>query len=136
MQNSYVAMMDKAHCLQNENTFKKLRFRHEEELCNYIFNKMDKGRRIYPHEGLNLLEAEIEDIKIRKTFSIETFEFVCDEPLFNSLDKDMLKQLLKNYDYKLKNTQNFIPGDKIEQINKVYADFDMEQTYKINFRKD
>jgi len=136
MQNSYVAMMDKAHCLQKENTFKKLRFRHEEELCNYIFNKMDKGRRIYPHEGLNLLEAEIEDIKIRKTFSIETFEFVCDEPQFNSLDKDMLKQLLKNYDYKLKNTQNFIPGDKIEQINKVYADFDMEQTYKINFRKD
>lgn len=134
MQNSYVASMEKSHCLQKENTFKKLRFKHEEQLCNYIFNKMDNGRKIYPHEGLNILDIEIEEIKKRTIFSVETFEFVCKEPKFKSLDKDTLKQLLMNFGYKLKNNQNFIPEDKIEQINSLYANFDIEQTYKFKFR--
>ncbi len=134
MQNSYVASIEKSHCLQKENTFKKLRFKHDEELCNYIFNKMDFGKKIYPHEGLNLMEAEIEKIKKRKIFSIETFEFVCEEPKFKSLNKDTLKQLLMDFGYELKDTQNLIPEEKIEQINKLYSNFDMEQTYKIKFR--
>ena len=134
MQNSYVAMMDKSHCLQKENTFKKFRFKHDEELCNYIFNQMDFGKKIYPHEGFNLMEAEIDKIKERKIFSIETFEYVCEEPKFKSLNKEILKQLLMDFGYELRNSQNVIPKEKIEQINKLYANFNMEQTYKIKFR--
>jgi hypothetical protein len=134
MQNSYVALMDKSHCLQKENTFKKLRFKHDEELCNYIYHLMDYGKKIYPHEGLILMESEIEKIKNRKIFSNETFEYVSEEPKFKSLNKNTLKQLLLDSEYEITNDQNLIVKEKIEQINKLYSNFDMEQTYKIKFR--
>jgi len=134
MQNSYVALMDMSHCLQKENSFKKLRFKHDEELCNYIYNIMNQGEKIYPHEGLNLMEKEIEKIRNRKIFSNETFEYECDEPKFKSFSKNTLKKLLLNYGYELRNYHNIIPKEKIEQINRLYANFDMEKTYKIKFR--
>lgn len=134
MQNSYVALMDKSHCLQKENTFRKLRFKHDEGLCNYIYNLMNQGEKIYPHEGLNLMEKEIEKIRRRKTFSNETFEYVCEEPIFKSLNKNTMKQLLLDFGYELTNAQNHIPKEKIGEINELYINFDMEQTYKIKFR--
>jgi hypothetical protein len=133
MQNSYVAMMDKSHCLQKENTFKKLRFKHDEELCKFIFHQMDLGKKIFPHEGLNLMETEIEKIKRRKIFSDETFDYVCENPKYKSLDRNSLKQLLLDFGYKLTNNQNLIPKETIEQINKLYANFDMELSYNIKF---
>lgn len=134
MQNSYVASMNKSHCLQKEHTFKKLQFKHEEELCNYIYHLMDCGKKIFPHEGIYLMKAEMEKIKSRKIFSNETFEYVCEEPKFKPLNKNTLNQLLLDSGYEITNAQNLIPKDKIEQINKLYANFDMERAYRIKFR--
>jgi hypothetical protein len=134
MQNSYVALMDRSYCLQKDNFFKILRFKHNEELCNYIYNVMDCGKKIYPHEGLNLMRTEIEEIKTRKIFSIESFNYAYENPKFKSLNKDALKQSLIDFGYALTNTSNFMAKEKIDQINKQYADFDIEQIYKIKLR--
>lgn len=134
MQNSYVALMDKSHCLQQDRSFRKLRFKHSEELSNFIFNRMDCGKKIYPHEGLNILKSEIEEIRNRKIFSCDSFKFVCDEPKFNSISKDLIEQSLLDCGYEIKNTINSIPVEKIKQIDELYVDFDIEKTYKIKLR--
>jgi N-acetyl-anhydromuramyl-L-alanine amidase AmpD len=95
---------------------------------------MDLGKKIYPHEGLNLMEEEIDQIKRRKIFTIETFKFVYQEPKFQSQNKEKLKQLLMDFGYGLKNSQNIISKEKVDQINMFYTNFDMEHTYKIKLR--
>jgi hypothetical protein len=134
MQNAYVAMMDKSYSLQDDNSFEIFQFRHDEELCNSIFEKMNYGKNIYPHEGLNLMDEEINDIKERSVFNQDTFDYTCEEERFKSYDKDMLKSLLSKYDYKIINACNYFSNKKIREINEVYKDFDIETTYNIRLR--
>jgi hypothetical protein len=134
MQNSYVAKMNQSSCLQEDSSFETLRFRHNEKLCNYIYGKMEGGKKIYPHEGLILVTDEIEEIKKKKIFTLETFDYAFEEPQFKSYSKELLKQLLVNHGYKIINASNYIPKEKIELVNKRYIDFDIEKTYDIKLR--
>lgn len=134
MQNSYVAKMDKSYCLQKDSTFEILRFSHSEKLCNYIYEKMEGGNKIYPYEGLLLMSDEIEEIKKRKIFTNETFDYAFEEPMFKSHNKELFKESLINYGYEIINASNYVPKEKIEIINNQYADFDIEKTFNIKLR--
>ncbi len=134
MQNSYVIKMNKSSCLQKNPSFEKLRFMQSEELCNYIFNKMEGGKKIYPNEGLTLIIDEIEKIKQKKEFSIETFDFASEEPQFKSYGKEKLKQLIDKHGYKIMSSSNYIAKEKIALVNKKYKGFDIEKTYDIKIR--
>jgi hypothetical protein len=134
MQNAYVAMMDNSYSLQDDHSFEIFQFKHDEELCNFIFKKMDYGKKIYPQEGLNLMNEEIDDIKERIIFDIDSFDYACDEDKFKLYDKDMLKSLLAKYGYKIINTCNYFSNKKIKEIDSLYKDFDIEKTYNIRLR--
>jgi hypothetical protein len=134
MQSAYIAMMDKSCCLQDDNMFEIFQFKHDESLCKMIFERMDHGKKIYPHEGLALMEPEINDIRSRKVFSQATFDYVCENDIYKSYDKSLLKLLLSNYGYKLVNNDNTFSGVKIASINELYKDFDIESTYGIKLR--
>ncbi|MCD4772793.1 MAG: FRG domain-containing protein [Bacteroidales bacterium] len=134
MQNSYVALMDKSYNLQKDNSFEMLRFKHSEKLSNYIFKKMDCGKKIYPYEGLNLMTEELEELKKRKIFIIETFDYVCEEKKFKSLNKEKLKQLLVHYGYEIINASNYFSNEKKKKVNELYDDFNIEKTYNIKLK--
>lgn len=55
MQNGYGIYMRMPMPLQQDIQFEKLRFRHHEELSQRVYEMMEGGERIYPHEVLNLL---------------------------------------------------------------------------------
>jgi len=131
MQNSYVAKMNKSSCLQEEHSFETLKFRHNEKLCNFIYAKMEGGKKIYPSEGLIFVLDDIEAIKKKEVFTLETFEYALEEPQFKSYSKELLKQLIVNYGYKIINASNYIPKEKIELVNNQYVDFDIEKTYNM-----
>lgn len=134
MQYSYVALMDKTYSLQKDNSIEILKFKHSEELSNFIFEKMNCGEKIYPQEGLNLMTGEIDEIKKRKRFTINTFEYVCGEKKFRLLDNMELLKLLNEYGYEIVNASNYFPKDKIEKVDKLYDNFDVEKTYNIKLR--
>lgn len=134
MQSSYVALLKRSYSLQNDSSFKMFRFRHNEELCRFVYNSMDCGKKIYPHEGLNLFDPEIEDIKKRKVFSLETFEFAVKEPRFQSLPRKRVVKLLNEFGYKLSKNSYTISSEKIKKVNRLYLDFDIEQLYNVKLR--
>ncbi|MDA3815963.1 MAG: FRG domain-containing protein [Prolixibacteraceae bacterium] len=131
MQNSYVAKIDESKSLQDDTSFQILRFKHSEFLCNFIFNKMKKGKLIYPHEGLSSLSDYIEHIKQKKIFTQEIFDYTIQKPDFKNVKKDNIKKLLDKYDYQIINASNYIPKNKIEEINNNYHNFDIEKSYNI-----
>jgi hypothetical protein len=75
MQYGYGIYMRKPFPLQNDIHFEKLRFRHSEELSQYIFNLMEGGKLIYPQEGLSDSGFIIDMIKTSTVFSNKAFEY-------------------------------------------------------------
>lgn len=75
-------MKDTAFPLQDDIQFEKLYFRHNEELSRQIYEKMDRGRKIYPQEGLNRFNDCIKQIKEAKFFSEEAFRYAFEKNVY------------------------------------------------------
>ncbi|MCF8009859.1 MAG: FRG domain-containing protein [Clostridiales bacterium] len=75
MQYGYGIKMDEEYPLQQDIYFEKLRFRHDEKLSKHVYEMMDQGRLIYPHEGLSSFEDIINQIRAATVFSEEAFNY-------------------------------------------------------------
>lgn len=134
MQSSYVAISDKCYSLQSDSTFEKLHFKHTEDLCNFIYERMEGGGKIYPHEGLNIMSDEIESIKSRTVFTLEAFNFILRKNQHKYPIRERLINLLSKYGYEIVNANNYFSKRKIESINKEYEGFDIEKSYNIKLK--
>ncbi len=75
MQNGYGTYMRNPYPLQQDIGFEKLRFRHSEKLSRQVFDMMQGGELIYPHEGLKEVMWIIDDIRRTTMFSEEAFQY-------------------------------------------------------------
>lgn len=138
MQSGYAMYMRKPHPLQTDIEFEKLRFRHDEGLSEWIFDKMEGGKLIYPHEGLNQVDFVIESIRNLTTFSKEAFQYALTKnSLTTNKDEEIIKKALQAYCI---NGKNVIIQDKPlwklssgrrQKINLIYRDFSIEDYYNI-----
>lgn len=98
MQNGYGIYMRNEQPLQSDSGFEKLRFRHSEELSNWIFDEMKGGELIYPHEGLKQVEFLIQKIKSLNTFSEDAFTYALQRNhLFTVAEKDVVRKEVENF---------------------------------------
>jgi hypothetical protein len=134
MQWGYAALMSPNMYLQKDSSFQYLKFPHDEKFCREIFERMGCGKNIYPHEGLNLMNDEINWIKTTKCFPAEEFDCACADM---KIDGDRARTMfarLKRKGYIIEGDYPYIPEWKIVEIDKQYADFDIEKTYEIKLR--
>lgn len=138
MQNGYGIYMRTPHPLQDDYEFEKLRFRHSEKLSKAVFDMMDKGRMIYPHEGLKQAEFIIEQIRNATTFSEEAFKYALYRSHYYKMEnKDIAEKDLKDF---CVNGQKILIGEKHpwkltparrKRIDSIYSGFDVEKNYEI-----
>ena len=138
MQKGYAMYMRKPNALQNDINFKKLRFRHSEELSNWIYDKMDGGKLIYPHEGLNEVDYLIKEISELTIFSKNAFRYAIEQNRADLIcdEKEILNALKE---FKI-NGKNIVIQDKSEwhlssgrrqRIDRLYSNFSVEEYYNI-----
>ena len=75
MQSGYGMYMRELYPLQHDFEFEKLKFKQSVELSRKVYEMMDGGKKIYPHEGLSQAQFIIDEIRKLTTFSTEAFEF-------------------------------------------------------------
>ena len=61
--------------LQKDYVFEKLRFKHSEKLSKNVFDMMEGGEKVYPHEGLKEADFIINRIRVGTVFSEEAFQY-------------------------------------------------------------
>ena len=99
-QSGYIMPMMKARCLQEDSRFEKMRFLQSEELSNQVFEMMDKGKKVFPNEGIKLALNTLRCIQKSSVFSEDDMSYAYD---FGEIDKtifptvDDLKKGLCNY---------------------------------------
>lgn len=137
MQNAYGIKMDEEYPLQENISFEKLRFRHDEHLSKRVYEIMDHGRKIYPHEGLLGFEDLIDKIKLSTVFSEEAFDYAFKN---NNYFKDPQKCRLIIESAKLAGKSIHIENNihpihisrqRKRSLNRKYENFSIEKAYGI-----
>ncbi len=131
MQTGYSIELGKNDDLKFVEGFEVFKFRHNENFCKFIFEKMEYGKKIFPHEGINQIDNQIELLKRSKVFSNEVFDEVCER---NRNNKKQILRLLHKYNYKIGESPVKVSRQRIREINRLYAKFDIEKTYNIKLR--
>lgn len=73
-QYGYAYVVGEDEDLYKSETFQMMKFKHSIELSEKVYNDMDGGNKIFPREGLNSIQDEINLINKATTFSKEAFE--------------------------------------------------------------
>lgn len=138
MQNGYAIYMRKALPLQDDMFFQRLRFRHSQELSQRIFDAMDGGRKIYPHEGLNRVQFLIDRIAGATDFSYDAFRYALYRSHAYSLAmEEQCKEALERFvvDGKRitigKTAAWRLSSGRRAQINREHAQFSLQSMYGI-----
>lgn len=138
MQYGYGIYMRTSNPLQEDEGFEKLRFKHSEKLSQAVFELMEGGRKIYPHEGLRDAEFIIEQIRNGTVFSENAFRYALYRSQEYSLnDEEKCREDLKNFSINGSgiNIVNYSPykisSGRRKKIDKLYSGFSLEDRYGI-----
>lgn len=142
MQSGYGIYMRNPVPLQNNCEFQKLKFKQSVELSQRVFDMMDGGKKIYPHEGLEKVEFIIDKIRKLTQFSVDSFEYAlyrnhyyriedrekCLDELHNfSVNGEYIK-IVDQHPWKLSSGRR-------KKIDRIYKDFSIEKDYGIMIRE-
>lgn len=138
MQNGYGIYMRTPKPLQNDLGFEKLIFRHNEKLSQKVFDMMQRGKKIYPHEGLNKAKFVVEQIKNATSFSEEAFMYALYRNHYFKIDecKKVKNELAK---FSINGNKILIcdkhpwkiSSGRRKNIDEFYSNFSIEDTYNI-----
>lgn len=136
MQYGYGIYMRTPQPLQKDYVFEKLRFKHSEKLSKNVFDMMEGGEKVYPHEGLKEADFIINRIRVGTLFSEEAFQYAlyrsheyaladgerCREDLSGfRIDGQPIK-IVPSHPYKISSARK-------KRIDNKYADFSLEKDY-------
>jgi len=131
MQTAYSIFMTNDKDLQKSD-FEILRFNQSEYLSNFIFERMEKGKKVYPHEGLTSILKQVDLINNSKIFSTEVFDVACDN--FKDLTRKSWKQTIIDHNYKIGSSPITLTDNDIRLLNKDYESFSIEEFYNIDLK--
>ena len=138
MQNAYGIYMREDNPLQSDLQFEKLKFRHNEQFSQKVFDLMKGGELIYPHEGLRQADFIINQIKNAYCFSEEAFQYALyRNHWFSIKDADIAKNELQSFTvngHPIEITDRHpwkMSSGRRQKINRLYRDFSVQAYYGI-----
>ena len=130
-QSGYVFPMYYDISISDTRTFEKIYIPLTTELSNRIFELMDKGKKIFPNEGINEVRNIIDEIKQNVIFSTDDLKYAFYEQT-KYTDFHSFKNEIENYDYngykiilQEDEVEYSISKEKIDEINAKYDDINL-----------
>ncbi len=137
MQHGYAIYMRESQPLQADTDFEKLRFRQDEELSKRIFDMMDGGDKIYPHEGMTKILSLVDEIKTATDFSEDSLRYAVERSHKYSLSKlkevkNMLRKTpVDGLHIQIGKSKWHLSNSKKKMVEKAYEGFSLEKAYGV-----
>lgn len=97
--------------------FEKFKFKLNKDICNWIYNEMDKGNKIYPENDFPNIEKIINTINNATYFSENViYDFIKEK----NITMSNIRSYLHNLGYSIHKKNNYISQSKLRKINKYY----------------
>ncbi len=99
-QSGYIIETGEPYDMYRDPNFAKVKFPHTEELCRYIYEEMDEGRKIYPNENTQEFEKITQRINNSNTYSSKAFDIAIQNLKISEAQKEDMENGLQNMGYK------------------------------------
>lgn len=117
-----LCVKDESYDLLKDPLFDKFRVEHNEAFCRWIFEEMDCGAKVYPHDDIPNIERYMEKIRDTHIISQTTFENLMKNSHYSEQEAQTIKQQLRKVGYIILNGQvEYIHNNKLRKINKQYG---------------
>ena len=94
----------------------------DEDFCEWIYEEMGKGEKIYPHKDVPDITKYISKIANTHIFSKSVFDEYCKLNQYNQKRSEILKNSLKQEGFFISDRElTFIEPDKLKQLNEKYT---------------
>lgn len=128
-QHGYMLLAQPEYDLFQDLRFDKFKFRLTDELCNWIYEEMDKGESIYPYDDIPDISGEMEQLNHQRQFSRNVFENAAEDFHVPVAERGYLQAVLTKYGISVVETISVIAPEKLSQINRDYsAEYAMQKT--------
>lgn len=107
--------------MMQDSLFDKFRIRLDEELCLWIYEEMEHGNAIYPHEDIPNIEKYIEPINKQHIFSEKVFKLLINDLNIGNSGEKRIREDLKKYGYDIRADISYLSSNKLNKINKKYT---------------
>ena len=112
---------DESYDLLQDPLFDKFRIVHDEDFCKWIFDKMDQGAKVYPHDDIPQIEEYMEAIRKTHVISQRTFKELIEHGQYSSQEAQEIKEQLQREGYTILCGQvEYIHNNRLRKINKKY----------------
>ena len=122
-QHGYMLMVkEPKYDMMKAGWFHKFRFRLDEDLCQWIFDTMEQGNKIYPHNDVPEMEQYMERIKTCKAISRTNFDHFIKKYDLTEQENERCAQSLTKYGYTVVRGDNsYITPNHLAKINRKYG---------------
>ena len=102
--------------------FEKMRFRLDEDFCQWVYEMSDSGNAIYPNDDIPDLSKYMTKINHSCHFSQSTFEALTKMGNCTEDEKKQWKAILKKYGFHImQGDREYITANELRKINKRYS---------------
>lgn len=112
---------DKDYDMMQDPLFDKFRIKLDEELCRWIYEEMDRGNKIYPHDDIPDISPYIEPMNTQKYFSEEVFQTAIEGADLDSNGIKRVKKALAEQGYSIRTYVSYLSNNKLNKINRKYS---------------
>lgn len=120
-QYGYMLLTRPDYDLFQDKRFDKFKFRLTEDICQWIYEEMNRGDAIYPNNDIPDISPEIERLNEQTAISQKVFDNAA--TAFQLKDEDMknVKTVLQRYGFSIRDTVDVIQPEKVDRINREYS---------------
>lgn len=124
-QSAYMLLAkDETYDMYKDSTFEKFRFRLTKEICNWIYEEMKCGEKIYPYKDIPDIYDEVSAINESKKFSEKTQNLLVEDLKNNGYDDKSIieiKRIMNNWGIEFSKENIVFDNEKIQRINESYT---------------
>lgn len=118
-QSGYMIFGSPYYDMYQDISFTKIKFRHTEDLCNWIYEEMDEGREVYPSEGAVDCSPVVERIKRSRLITEKSFEEAVKAKRLNGGQEIIRKQLIDK-GFCFTDSVSWCSDEEIQEINEAW----------------
>lgn len=138
MQKGYIVETSKDYNLYKDWSFEKFKFRLNEEICNWIYNEMNGGDKLFPEEVFTEIDDIIEDINRLEVYSESSLIYIISKynNILNNISIDELKKQLLAKGHVCVQDKKWCDGERLQELQNKYKNkFNFEKFLNYRYRK-
>lgn len=114
-QSGFIVEAGEPYDMYRDHSFRKIKFRHTEEICQWIFKEMAEGALIYPNESFGICDDVVEKVKHSTAFTGKAFQIAIHQLKLDA-EQNEIERLLIDKGYRFVDGMEWCTPERMQEL--------------------